>query len=211
MDGDVVWDSISSLDLYVTEGSTLTGAVVQDESCAGSGGDGYAALTIDAGSQWVVTGDSVLTSLHNGGAVVDENGSPVTIRGADGTVYVSGDGKYTVTVSEYDEDADLSGAGTVTAFEDAQVNTGSQTTNGMGGGTPPDMPQGSMGNGNTPPEKIDGGTPPEMPQSGMDNSDAPPDMSQGGMDNGGTPPEKPDGDALPDMPQGGLDNGNMQD
>ncbi len=196
MAGDVVWDSISSLDLYVTEGSTLTGAVVQDESCAGRVGDGYAALTIDADSQWVVTGDSVLTSLHNGGSIVDEDGSPVTIQGGDGTVYVSGDGKYTVTVSAYDGDADLSGAGTVTAFEDAQVNTGSQTTGGMGGmgsGTPPDMPQGGMDNG---------GTPPEMPQGGADNGGMPPEVPQGGADNGGMPPEMPQGDpgsVPPDM------------
>ncbi len=187
MAGDVVWDSISSLDLYVTEGSALTGAVVQDESCAGSGGDGYAALTIDGGSQWIVTGDSVLTTLHNGGSVVDEDGSPVTIQGTDGTVYVSGDGKYTVTVSEYDENADLTGAGTVTSFEDAQVNTGSQTAGGMGGmdggSTPPDMPQGSMD---------DGGTPPDMPQGGVDNGGTPPEPPQGDM-GGGTPPEEPAG------------------
>ena len=38
MDGDVIWDSISNLDLYVTQGSALTGAVVDDERCAGNGG-----------------------------------------------------------------------------------------------------------------------------------------------------------------------------
>ena len=199
MVGNVVWDSISSLDLYVTEGSVLTGAVVQDESCAGSGGDGYAALTIDAGSQWVVTGDSVLTSLHNGGSVVDEDGHTVTIQGTDGTVYVGGDGKYTVTVSAYDEDADLSGAGTVTTFENAQVNTGSQTSGSMDG----------MGDGGTPPEKPDGNTPPDMPQNDMDNGGTPPDMPQGGMDNGNTPPEPPqggmdNGSAPPERPDGGI-------
>ena len=31
MQGDVVWDSVSDLDFYMTDGSTLTGAVVDDE------------------------------------------------------------------------------------------------------------------------------------------------------------------------------------
>ncbi len=202
MRGNVVWDSISSLDLYVTEGSTLTGAVVQDERCAGDGGDGYAALYIDGNSRWVVTGDSVLSSLHNAGTIVDGDGHTVTIQGTDGTVYVSGDSQYTVTVSDYDAAADLSGAGTVTAFEDAQVNTGSRTTggmNGMGdGGTPPDMPQGG---------KENGGTPPEPPQGDTGNGSTPPEMPLGGMETEGTPPEKPDGNTPPDMPQGDMENG----
>lgn len=35
MEGNVIWDSISDLDFYMTGESTLTGAVVQDESNAG--------------------------------------------------------------------------------------------------------------------------------------------------------------------------------
>ena len=34
MEGNVIWDSISQLDFYMTEGSTLTGAVVQDDTYA---------------------------------------------------------------------------------------------------------------------------------------------------------------------------------
>ena len=41
MEGNVIWDSISDLDFYMTGESTLTGAVVQDESNAGDGGDVY--------------------------------------------------------------------------------------------------------------------------------------------------------------------------
>ena len=40
----------------MSNGSVLTGAVVQDESNAGSGGMGYANVTIDASSKWIVTG-----------------------------------------------------------------------------------------------------------------------------------------------------------
>ena len=105
MEGDVIWDSISTLDFRVTKDSSFTGAVINDESNAGSGGDGTATVTIDETSVWVVTGDSELTTLNCAGRVVDANGKTVTIKGTDGTVYVQGDGNCTVTVSNYSADA----------------------------------------------------------------------------------------------------------
>ena len=101
MEGDVIWDSISKLDFTMKNGSTLTGAFIQDESCAGNGGDGHANLTIDSTSTWTVTDDSTLTSLTNKGTIVDANGKTVTIKGSDGTIYVNGTSSYTVTVDEY--------------------------------------------------------------------------------------------------------------
>ena len=99
MNGDVIWDSVSTLDMRLTEGSVLTGAFIDDESCAGSGGSGTASLTIGDGSAWVVTGDSVLTNLNwDGGIIMDDNGLNVTIVSADGTFYAVGDSSYTVTV-----------------------------------------------------------------------------------------------------------------
>ena len=101
MEGDIIWDTISTLDMEMTDGSVLTGAFIDDESAAGNGGDGYANLTIDSTSKWIVTGDSVLTSLTNNGTIVDEDGNTVSIVGTDGTVYVEGTSSYTITVSEY--------------------------------------------------------------------------------------------------------------
>ena len=98
MDGDVIWDSISNLSLNLTEGSVLTGAILDDESCAGEGGDGACALTIDAASKWIVTGDSVLTTLSCDGEIVDADGSAVTLAASDGTVLSEGTSAYTVTV-----------------------------------------------------------------------------------------------------------------
>ena len=103
MEGDIIYDSISTLDFYMTNGSVLTGAVVDDESCAGNGGDGYCRICIDKNSKWVVTGDSVLTTLENEGSIVDASGKTVTIQGTDGTVYVKGSSSYTVTVENYAE------------------------------------------------------------------------------------------------------------
>ena len=111
MEGDVQWDSISTLNLYLTQGSQLTGAIVQDESCAGEGGDGFCDLYIDADSTWTVTGDSVLTNLHCAGRIVDEDGNAVAILAQDGTVLAQGESAYTVTVASYDDACDLTGAG----------------------------------------------------------------------------------------------------
>ena len=122
MEGDVVWDSISQLDFYMTDGSTLKGAVVDDESNAGNGGDGYCNMYIEKGSTWTVIGDSTLTSLQNAGTIVDESGKTVTIKGTDGTVYVEGDSEYTVTVGSYKTSADVSGASKTSSWSDYKVD-----------------------------------------------------------------------------------------
>ena len=118
MEGDVVWDSISDLDFYMTDNSTLTGAFVNDETYAGEGGDGYCNVTIDTGSTWIVSGDSTLTSLSNEGTIVDENGDTVTIQGSDGTVYEDGNSEYTITVDSYETTADTSGATASSSWSD---------------------------------------------------------------------------------------------
>ena len=121
MKGDVIWDSISQLDFYITEGSTLTGAVTNDETYAGEGGDGYCNLYLDKDSTWIVTGDSTLAALSNAGTIKDADGNTVTIKGTDGTVYVQGTSKYTVTVGSYDTKGDVSGASAVSSWSDYEV------------------------------------------------------------------------------------------
>lgn len=122
MQGDVIWDSVSDLDFYMTDGSTLTGAVVDDESCAGEGGDGVCNFYISDDSTWVVTGDSTLTNLQCAGTITDENGNTVSVVGTDGTVYVDGDSEWTVTVESYEDTADLSGAAASTTWNDYAVD-----------------------------------------------------------------------------------------
>ncbi|MGB4660987.1 MAG: hypothetical protein WBI07_17585 [Mobilitalea sp.] len=121
MVGDVIWDSISNLDFYLMAGSTLTGAFVNDETYAGNGGDGYASLYIDSDSKWVVTGDSTVSNLYSEGTIVDESGKTVSIVGTDGTVYLQGAGDITVTVGQYSDTVDLSGANAVTDYADYAV------------------------------------------------------------------------------------------
>ena len=126
MEGDVIWDSISQLDFYMSNGSTLKGAVTDDESNAGNGGSGYCNFYIAKGCTWTVTGDSTLTKLYNAGTIVDNDGKTVTIKGTDGTVYVKGNSEYTVTVSSYSTKADMSGMTESTTWTDYEKDKPSQ-------------------------------------------------------------------------------------
>ena len=121
MKGNVIWDSISDLDFYMTNGSTLEGAFVNDESNAGNGGDGYCNVVIDKDSTWTVTGDSTITSLSNAGTITDADGKTVSIVGTDGTVYVEGDSDYTITVGSYQDSADTSASTTVDDWSNYEV------------------------------------------------------------------------------------------
>ena len=103
MDGTILWDSISTLTLSLENNSTWTGAILQDESNAGEGGDGYANLVIDESSAWIVTGDSTLSSLTVSGSIKDEAGNSVTILGSDGTVLAEGTSEWSITVNSYTE------------------------------------------------------------------------------------------------------------
>ena len=121
MKGNVIWDSISDLDFYMTNGSTLEGAFVNDESNAGNGGDGYCNVVIDKDSTWTVTGDSTITSLSNAGIITDADGKTVSIVGTDGTTYVEGDSDYTITVGSYQDSADTSASTTVDDWSNYEV------------------------------------------------------------------------------------------
>lgn len=121
MEGDVIWDSISKLDFYLTQGSTWTGAMIQDESNTGAGGDGYGSVYIDADSTWIVTGDSTVSALSCAGTMKDSEGNTVSVVGTDGTVYVEGTSAYTVTVDSYSDTGDVSGASALDAWESFEV------------------------------------------------------------------------------------------
>lgn len=122
MNGDVIWDSVSMLDFYMTEGSSLKGAFINDETYAGSGGDGYCSLYINEDASWVVTKDSEITSLYHEGSIIDEDGKSVTIVGTDGKVYVDGESQITVTVTNYSDTTDMSATTSITSYTEYQVD-----------------------------------------------------------------------------------------
>ena len=100
MNGNVTADTISTVNLYLLEGSTWTGASNITTNSAGSTSDAPVTVNVDGTSTWVVTGDSTVSNLNvaNGGKVVDSSGKTVTIV-ANGQTVVTGDSSVTVTVT----------------------------------------------------------------------------------------------------------------
>ena len=118
MNGDILWDNASTLDLYMTDGSSLTGTVRKDGDVTG---DGHANIVIGPGCRWTVTEESTLTSLQCSGEIVDADGKSVSVVGTDGKTYVKGESTLKVTVSVYSDQADLTGAQSADAWEDHAV------------------------------------------------------------------------------------------
>lgn len=126
MQGNIIWDSISQLDFYMTDGSTLNGAIINDESCAGTGGDGYCNVYIEEGCTWIVTTDSTLCNLYCEGKLVDANGKTVKIVDKEGNVYVEGNSEIIITVDKYEAETDLKEASEIAVWTEYEVKKPSQ-------------------------------------------------------------------------------------
>lgn len=101
LDGNIDVDTISSLDLYLLDGSTYTGATTISENTQGTGTTAAPiTISVDEGSSWILTADSTISALHleKGASVVDEEGKTVTIE-AGGETVVDGDSALTLTVT----------------------------------------------------------------------------------------------------------------
>lgn len=138
--GDISVDSISSLDLYLLDGTTYTGQILSTAN-AGDQNDSAATITInlDQDSTWVVTGDTTIFALNaeDGAQIVDEDGKTVTIV-ADGTTVVKGDSDLTITVTgSYSQTVTTSDANEISATtidrSDFDSYYGTDTTFGTDG------------------------------------------------------------------------------
>jgi hypothetical protein len=140
MQGDVDVDTISSVDLYLLEDSTWTGAAsVSDNEAGADTSETPLTVNVGAGSTWEVTSDSTVSSLNvaEGGNVVDADGKTVSVI-VDGETVVAGDGDVTVTASSYSTDVSGDGAGSLstslidrTAY-DSHYSTQTSFTMGSG-------------------------------------------------------------------------------
>ena len=84
IDGDIIVDSISTLEMTLTNGSCFTGRISIAANLAGSTAvENNAVITIGEGCTWKLTGDCTITSLTNNGTI-DFNGYTITL--ADGSV-----------------------------------------------------------------------------------------------------------------------------
>lgn len=84
MEGAIAVDSISTLSLALTNGSSFTGTInIIDNAQNGAAVANNAVITIDSGSSWTLTGDCKITSLDNKGTI-NFNGYTITL--ADGSI-----------------------------------------------------------------------------------------------------------------------------
>ena len=101
LEGDIVADTISSINLTLTKGSTWTGsAIIQDNDSATTTTESPISITVGKKSSWIVTGDCTVSNLSvkNGGTIKDSDGQTVTIV-ANGKTVVEGTGNVTITVT----------------------------------------------------------------------------------------------------------------
>jgi hypothetical protein len=84
LEGDIVVDTISTLDLTLSSGSAFTGTInIQENKEGGTAVENNAVVHIAKGCSWKLTGNCTISSLDNEG-VIDYNGFSITL--ADGTV-----------------------------------------------------------------------------------------------------------------------------
>lgn len=84
LEGDILVDSISTLNLTLSNGSEFTGTIqIADNEDGGTAVSDNAVVTVEEGCTWTLTGDCTISSLTNHGTI-NYNGHTITL--ADGTV-----------------------------------------------------------------------------------------------------------------------------
>ena len=120
INGDMIVDGVSNLNLYLSDSSVFNGAINSD----GQAGEVY--VDLSGGSKWVLTADSYITSLTCDADSIDLNGHTLYV---DGTAYTAG------TASTGEAIAVVSTGGSSGAPD--QPGEGG----GHSGGTPPAKPE----------------------------------------------------------------------
>ena len=143
IDGDIYVDSVSTLNFYLTDDSTYTGAINSD------GEEGEVYVEIEDGSVWVLTGDSYITALTCGADAIDLNGYTLYI---DGVAYEEG--------SESTGEA-IEAATTSTGSSDSGMPSGEAPSGEAPSGEAPERPDEDSSDGSAP--SFDGETPPDKP------------------------------------------------
>ena len=181
INGDILVDDVSALNLYLTDGSTFTGAINSD----GKTGDVY--VELKDGSTWTLTADSYVSSLTCDESSINLNGFKLYVNGEEYKEGTASSGEAVEIVSEN------SGNG----MQGERPDGPPDGNGGPGdGSTPPAKPDGNgSGDGNTPPTPPDGNGP-----SGDGSTPPTPPDGNGPSGDGSTPPTLPDGSTPPAKP-----------
>ncbi len=137
IDGDMLVDSVSTLNLYLQDSSSFTGAINPD----GQAGNAY--VELDANSTWTLTEDSYISSLTCVQGTINLNGHKLYIDGV-----------------EYDGSSACAGE----AFEIVSESAGAGNA-GMPGEAPDGAPDTPMGAPGASGGRGEGGEPPAKPSN----------------------------------------------
>lgn len=135
INGNMLVDDVSALNLYLQEGSNFMGAI----NPTGQAGDVY--VEIDANSSWTLTQDSYVTSLSCVQGTINLNGHKLYVNG------VEYDGESASVGSAVDVSSSTSSGGTAGGMAPSGSESGSAPGSageggaaGAGSATPPEKP-----------------------------------------------------------------------
>ena len=178
INGDMVVDSVSSLNFYISDDSSYTGAINS------AGADGQVYVELEDGAKWTLTADSYITSLTCGEDAIDLNGHKLVV----------GD-------KEYTEGTASTGEAIVVEIQ----SSGQGGPDGMGGQPPQG---GKPGDGQGGPQGGKGGQPPQGGKPGNGQGMQPPQGGQGEPPQGNPPEGAPNGQPPQGNPPEGTPEGN---
>ena len=140
IDGDMIVDEISSLNLYLKDNSSFSGAINSDGASDSDGASGDVYVEIEDGSTWTLTGDSYITSLTCSAGSINLNGHKLYVNGEEYAEGTASEGEAIVV--------ETTSSGSHGGHDNHSGNGGN------GGGTPPEKP----GSGSEPPAKPGSGS-----------------------------------------------------
>jgi len=120
INGDILVDEVSSLNLYLTDSSVFNGCVNPD------GEEGEVYVELDEGSTWVLTSDSYITSLTCDADAIDLNGHKLYVNGVE----------YSAGQAIQGEAIEVAVSSSSSSMSDMHSDKG----HGPGEGTPPQKP-----------------------------------------------------------------------
>ena len=141
IDGDMVVDSVSNLNLYLKNGSTFKGSINP------SGAAGAVYVELAGGSTWTLEGDSYISSLTCEAGSINLNGHTLYVDGKAYEENTASAGKAIEVVST-SSSGDHSGGGAPSDMSAEKGSSdGASSSNGKPSGEPPSKPSGEKPSG----------------------------------------------------------------
>ncbi|MCR5542462.1 MAG: dockerin [Ruminococcus sp.] len=123
LSGNMLCDSLSTLDILISENSQYKGTPESVYIGAFFGDSGKISVSIDESSTWVIESDCTVSELHSAGTIKDTNNKTVKIADTKGNILRDGDSEFTVTVTgEYSNTPKMHDIGGSYSFDDFRMS-----------------------------------------------------------------------------------------